>query len=94
MRMIALTLEDIRFERKVYDLDLKESIARRGLAFPLKVAIEKDGYICVDGHKRLSVLDDLKEDSRYERFITKIPVIVINSDHNRSNDCWRARNTH
>ncbi len=38
MRMIALTLEDIRFERKVYDLDLKESIARRGLAFPLRQA--------------------------------------------------------
>lgn len=94
MRIIALKLEDIRFKRKLYDEELKESIARRGLAFPLKVHVDDEGYSCIDGHKRLSVLEDLKGDNKYERFVNKIPVIVTNTDNNRSNDCSRGRNTH
>lgn len=90
MRVIALKLEDIKFDKRTYDLELQKSIAKRGFAFPIKVKWSEDGYQCVDGHKRLSALADIGSTSYKE----KIPVIVTNTDAIRSNDCWRGRNTH
>lgn len=94
MRIISLKIDDIIFEKKDCEASLYESIARRGLAFPIKVSFEDGQYFCVDGHKRLSVLSKLRNIDSNSRFVLKIPVIVVNSDLNRSNDCWRSRNTH
>lgn len=94
MRVIALALNDIKFEQKLYDPSLEESILRRGLAFPVKVRLATDGYYCVDGAKRLSVLKQLALTCPNHRYVTKIPVIVVNSSNIRSNDCWRPRNMH
>ena len=94
MRIISLQLNQIHFEDKSYEASLEESILRRGLAFPLKVRIENEQYICEDGHKRLSVLKKLALKDPQHRYVTKIPVILVNTDLNRSNDCWRNRNMH
>ena len=94
MRIIALTFSDIQFTRKDYEESLYQSIYRRGLAFPIKVSLQDDSYFCVDGHKRLSVLETIHRTDPHHRYVTNIPVIVVNTDLNRSNDCWRSRNTH
>lgn len=94
MRIIALHLDQIHFEKRTYDDNLFESIQRRGLAFPIKVTETVDGYQCIDGHKRLSVLLEISKAEPTHRYITKIPVIIANSEMTRSNDCWRGRNTH
>ena len=94
MRIIALSFTDIHFERTAFEESLRDSIDRRGLAFPVKVSIRNNEYFCVDGHKRLSVLESIYQKDPLHRYVKSIPVIVVNSDLNRSNDCWRSRNTH
>ena len=94
MRIISLTLDQIQYETKEYETSLKESVLRRGLAFPLKIRFENNQYICEDGHKRLTILSELALTNPTHRYVTKIPVILVNTDLNRSNDCWRGRNVH
>lgn len=94
MRIISLNLSDIEFEKRAYESSLKDSILRRGLAFPIKIKFENEKYICLDGHKRLTILEELFHIDPNHRYVKKIPVILINTDLNRSNDCWRDRNMH
>jgi len=94
MRIISLKLEEIIYEKKDYDMSLKESVLKRGLAFPLKIKLENNQYICLDGHKRLTILEELALIEPQHRYVNKIPVILVNTDLNRSNDCWRDRNMH
>lgn len=94
MRIISLSLSQIQFETKDYELSLKESVLKRGLAFPLKIRIENDQYICEDGHKRLTILSELALTDPNHKYVLKIPVILVNTSNNRSNDCWRGRNVH
>lgn len=94
MRIISLKLEEIIFERKEFEKTLEESVLRRGLAFPLKVRFENNRYYCEDGHKRLTILENLSKIDIEHRFLKKIPVILVNTDMNRSNDCWRGKNMH
>lgn len=94
MRLKQLLLEEIVFDKRSYDQSLYDSICRIGFSFPIKVRQENHQYICIDGHKRLSVLSDiLKKDKQYKRG-NKVTVIIENSENVRSNDCWRGRNTH
>lgn len=86
MRITKILLHDINFIEKEYDPLLEESIKRIGLSFPIKVEFTENGYRCIDGHKRLTVLKKLD--------IIDVSVIVMNNGHNRSNDCWRDRNYH
>lgn len=88
MRMKKIGINEISFQRKEYSDSLKDSIKRIGLSFPIKVKVEQDKYYCVDGHKRLSVLTDLDMD------LETITAIIVNNGDNRSNDCWRGRNSH
>lgn len=94
MRIISLQLSQINFNRKEYESSLEESVLRRGLAFPLKVRFENDMYYCEDGHKRLTILEQLSFKDENHRYVRNIPVILVNTDMNRSNDCWRNRNIH
>ncbi len=94
MRIIHISLDNIIFEHKAVSDSLRQSINRIGLSFPIKV-IEINGlYQCIDGHKRLCILKEISECNPEHRFLKRIPVIIVNSDLNRSNDCWRQRNMH
>ena len=94
MRITKLDISNIQFIYQDYNQDLYDSIIRIGFSFPIKVQSTSQGYICVDGHKRLSVLHDiLKEHPDYHRG-SQVNVIIENNGDSRSNDCWRGRNSH
>lgn len=94
MRYIKLDIKDIEFEYKDYDETLYKSVERIGFSFPISVNIECDKYVCLDGHKRLSVLHDiLKNNPDYKRG-SQVTVLIKNNNNARSSDCWRGRNTH
>lgn len=94
MRINQLSINEIQFHYTAYSDSLYRSIKRIGFSFPIKVKLENNQYYCLDGHKRLSILQDiLKEDPFYERGHL-VHVIIENNGNIRSNDCWRGRNTH
>lgn len=86
MRIVKIPINQIKYQHSTYLPILKESISRIGLSFPIKVIINDSHYICHDGHKRLTILKELH--------IEEVPCIIIDGQHNRSNDCWRQRNQH
>lgn len=86
MRIIKIPVAAIEYEQRAYDPSLLASIKRIGLSFCVKVNVTDEGYQCVDGHKRLTVLNELG--------ITEVNAIVLNDGSSRSNDCSRSRNTH
>ncbi len=90
MKMQYACIEEIAFTYMSYPESLYESISRIGLSFAIKVSVIDNQYQCVDGHKRLSALSDLKK----QGIVKKVTIIVVNDGSTRSNDCWRARNTH
>lgn len=90
MKIQYVDVEEIDFIKTEYSNALYESIERIGLSFNIKTKIVNDSYICIDGHKRLSVISDLKQ----KGINIKIGMIVSNTSDGRSNDCSRGRNTH
>ncbi|MGN1183128.1 MAG: ParB N-terminal domain-containing protein [Faecalibacillus sp.] len=94
MRIKKINYQYIHFEYKQYSQSLYDSIKRIGLSFPIKVNMIDHQYYCIDGHKRLSAIQDLlKNEKGYEKR-QEIPFIIYNDGSTRSNDCWRSRNTH
>lgn len=94
MRIREMKLEDITYQYTEYPRSLYDSIKRIGFSFPITLRVEGDHYLCLDGHKRLSVLHDLlAEDPTYKRG-DSVKVIIKNNGDERSNDCSRGRNTH
>lgn len=59
MKLLSLPLEQITFTYCDYDHSLKESLQRMGQGFPILVIHKDDHYECIDGHKRLSAIQDL-----------------------------------
>ena len=60
----------------------------------VKVNIINGKYYCKDGHKRLSIIQDLlKNEEGYEKR-RDVPYIIYNDGSSRSNDCWRDRKMH
>ena len=54
-----------------------DSIKRIGLSFPIKVNIINGKYYCKDGHKRLSIIQDLlKNEEGYEKR-RDVPILFI-----------------
>ena len=92
MRIKELSLYDIQYDQTDYSETLQSSIERIGFSFPIKVKQIDGQYVCVDGHKRLSALNDLITNG--SKRSDRVKVIVVDSDDNRSNDCWRDRNFH
>lgn len=86
MRVIELDIKDIEYTQVEISDVLYESVKRIGLSFPIKVNVLDEGYICIDGNKRLTALERLGK--------SKVLAIVLNNGNNRSNDCWRGRNHH
>lgn len=86
MRIVKIKIEDIKYTPSAYDEILKESIKRIGLSFPIKVNQYQSHYQCVDGNKRLTILNELE--------IKEVNCIIMDNGNSRSNDCWRGRNHH
>ena len=83
MRIRKINFQEINFEYCPYPQSMYDSIKRIGLSFPIK-----------DGHKRLSIIQDLlKNEEGYEKR-RDVPYIIYNDGSSRSNDCWRDRNMH
>lgn len=72
MEILFLALSNIHFEEKTYSISLYESIQRISLNFPIQVTCDENGcYHCVDGHKRLSVIQQiLQEQCDHPKFQT------------------------
>ena len=94
MRLMKTDISKITFQYQQYNQELYDSIKRIGFSFPIHVNIEDKQYICIDGHKRLSALQDiLKENPDYSRG-SQVCILIKNNSNSRSNDCWNGRNTH
>ena len=94
MRIRKINFQEINFEYCPYPQSMYDSLKRIGLSFPIKVNIINGKYYCKDGHKRLSIIQDLlKNEEGYEKR-RDVPYIIYNDGSSRSNDCWRDRNMH
>ena len=68
MRYMKTDISTIQYQYKEYSKSLYDSILRIGFSFPISVRQSENGYQCLDGHKRLSVLHDiLEKDPHYRR---------------------------
>lgn len=86
-----IDLEEIRYEYENPG-DLLESIAARGIAIPVQVACDEQGYYCVDGRKRLSACRIL---SQKQPKFTRIPVMIVNDYSKAGSAFWgNTRNRH
>ena len=86
MRIRKINFQEINFEYRSYPQSMYDS--------PVKVDIIDGKYYCKDGHKRLSIIQDLlKNEEGYEKR-RDVPYIIYNDGSSRSNDCWRDRNMH
>lgn len=94
MRIIKVSLSQIQYQYKTYPQTLYASIMRIGFSFPIKVIQTDNYYQCIDGHKRLSVLHDILNNTPDYHRGNQVCVIIENNGNTRSNDCWRGRNTH
>ena len=86
MRIKNVAVKQITYQKKEYAPALKESVERIGLSFMIKVNENEEGYECVDGHKRMAILNLLQ--------VERVNVIVQNDGSSRSNDCGKGRNSH
>ncbi len=92
MRMQKVPLTKISYEYKEYSKELYDSILRIGFSFPVTVSLNNHKYICIDGHKRLSVLQDIL--NNYPEYHRGSTVCIVVKEDMRSNDCWRRINIH
>ena len=94
MRIIKVDISQINYQYRDYDQNLYDSVMRIGFSFPIQLIIKDNKYICLDGHKRLSVLQDILEKNPQYKRGSQVYVLIKNNDNIRSNDCWRGRNSH
>ena len=86
MRIRKINFQEINFEYRSYPQSMYDSVKR--------INIINGKYYCKDGHKRLSIIQDLlKNEEGYEKR-KDVPYIIYNDGSSRSNDCWRDRNMH
>ena len=65
MRIRKINFQEINFEYCSYPQSMYDSIKRIGLSFPIKVNIINGKYYCKDGHKRLSIIQDLLKNEEF-----------------------------
>lgn len=87
-----IELKDIKFNCINFDIDLYESILKRGILIPIRVRLKDDVYECIDGHKRLSVLKKL---SKTDEKFNKVMVMIVNDFSKAGSGYWgNTRNKH
>ncbi len=71
---------------------LLDSIQKRGIAIPVQVNVTEEGYVCLDGNKRLSACEELsKTDTKFNR----IPVVLMNDYSKAGSGFWgNTQNKH
>lgn len=90
MKIQVCSIHQIEFETRPYHDSLRESLLRMGQGFPIYVKQHGSAYICIDGHKRLSAIQDiLKKDS--EHSLKSIKILVMNKARTASGT---AKNHH
>ena len=87
-----IDLKTIRYTETEVDESFVGSIRTRGIAIPVHVAKTDDGYLCIDGNRRLSAAAILAaEDEKYAR----IPVMITNDYTKAGSAFWgNTRNKH
>lgn len=82
----------IQYHVTAYTKQLYASLLRIGLNFPIYVKHSEEGYVCVDGHKRMSAIADiLKHNPSYAKF-QNVNVIVV--DYARTAPPYSLHNYH
>ena len=85
-------IKEIRFPSVACDANLLESIRKRGIAIPVQVNVCDDGYVCVDGVKRLNACSILRQEN--EKF-SRIPVLILNDYSKAGSAFWgNTQNRH
>ena len=78
MRIRKINFQEINFEYCSYPQSMYDSIKRIGLSFPIKVNIINGKYYCKDGHKRLSIIQDLlKNEEGYEKRMEVLDLMIV-----------------
>lgn len=85
MKITYIDRHDIEYTETIYEDSLYESVQRIFLSFPIKVSMSDGKYVCTDGHKRLTILEELKSEK-------KVPCIV--QEDLRSTGLWTPMNSH
>lgn len=81
-------LQEIDYEKKEYDKSLMDSIKRQGVTIPIKVSYKNDRYQCIDGHKRITILNELYSND-YRVLIT-----IANDFTKSGSNFWGIKNHH
>lgn len=87
MKVHHIPSSQIIFTKCAYPTALAESMERIGIVFPLRLRWQNDSYVCLDGHKRLSVLAALKKE-------TEVPALIENDGSMRTQGSWHFMNHH
>lgn len=86
----TVSINEIRFIEKDPG-ELTDSIRKRGIAIPVQVNADEEGFICVDGHKRLSASKILAaEDERFGM----IPIMILNDYSKAGSAFWGNTQNH
>lgn len=87
MKIHYIAKELIQYETREYAPSLAASIKRIGITFPLRLKRKANGYECVDGHKRMSVICKLSE-------IKEVPAVIEDDGSMRTQGSWSLMNHH
>ena len=87
MKVIYLNPGQIEYEHTAYSEELKESVMRVKIQIAIRVKVDGDRYVCLDGNKRLSIINDLGLDIR-------IPAVLTNDFSKQGSTYWGAMNHH
>lgn len=92
MRINAMKLCDISFHYVAYSASLKESLLRAGQNFPIYVKRCEQGFLCSDGHKRCSAIQDIQKE--YPQLTKLQQIHVIIEDGARTSPPYSLHNHH
>lgn len=92
MKIVKIPFNKIIYLQKDVSDDLKNSLMRISLSFPIKVRKLDNTYECVDGHKRLSAIAQLIEQERFKEKFEYIPAIL--TEDTRTDNGWSRMRHH
>ncbi len=84
-------ISEIVYDPSTPSQELVDSIAKRGIAIPVKVNRTDNGYECVDGRKRLTACSILLE--KYPS-LERIPVMLMNDFSKSGSSFWGNTQNH
>lgn len=75
MKIMQVPFHMITYTATSYKDSLKQSLLRMGQGFPILVKKTDTGYLCLDGHKRLSAMKDILQEQPMSKF-TSVKIIL------------------